>query len=83
MTLGRQRRALHLHPHRDGLGTNLFPNFSNCMPGDSLTQTIRVQADGQNGVQGAKIYLRAEIDGDASAKEAPPSRTTMCSITSA
>ena len=39
------------------------------MPGDSLTQTIRVQADGQNGVQGAKIYLRAEIDGDASAKE--------------
>lgn len=53
----------------DGSSTNLFPNFSNCMPGDSLTQTIRVQADGQNGVQGAKIYLRAEIDGDASAKE--------------
>ena len=53
----------------DGSDTNLFPNFSNCMPGDSLTQTIRVQADGQNGVQGAKIYLRAEIDGDASAKE--------------
>ena len=53
----------------DGSDTNLFPNFSNCMPGDSLTQTIRVQADGENGVQGAKIYLRAEIDGDASAKE--------------
>ena len=53
----------------DGSDTNLFPNFSNCMPGDSLTQTIRVQADGKNGVQGAKIYLRAEIDGDASAKE--------------
>lgn len=53
----------------DGSGTNLFPNFSNCMPGDSLTQTIRVQADSKNGVQGAKIYLRAEIDGDASAKE--------------
>ena len=49
--------------------TNLFPNFSDCMPGDSLTQTIRVQADSKNGVQGAKIYLRAEIDGDASAKE--------------
>lgn len=64
----------------DGSGTNLFPNFSNCMPGDSLTQTIRVQADGQNGVQGAKIYLRAEIDGNASAKEG---LTTMCSITSA
>mgnify|MGYP000211586958 FL=1 len=54
-----------------GSDTNLFPNFSNCMPGDSLTQTIRVQADGENGVQGAKIYLRAEIDGDASAKEGP------------
>lgn len=53
----------------DGSDTNLFPNFSNCMPGDSLTQTIRVQADSNNGVQGAKIYLRAEIDGDASAKE--------------
>ena len=51
----------------DGSDTNLFPNFSNCMPGDSLTQTIRVQADSKNGVQGAKIYLRAEIDGDASA----------------
>lgn len=52
-----------------GSDTNLFPNFSNCMPGDSLTQTIRVQADSKNGVQGAKIYLRAEIDGNASAKE--------------
>ena len=54
-----------------GSDTNLFPNFSNCMPGDSLTQTIRVQADSKNGVQGAKIYLRAEIDGNASAKEGP------------
>lgn len=53
----------------DGSDTNLFPNFSNCMPGDSLKQTIRVQADRKNGVQGAKIYLRAEINGDASAKE--------------
>ena len=52
-----------------GSDTNLFPNFSDCMPGDSLTQTIRVQADSKNGAQGAKIYLRAEIDGDASAKE--------------
>lgn len=52
-----------------GSDTNLFPNFSDCMPGDSLTQTIRVQADSKNGVQGAKIYLRAEINGDASAKE--------------
>ena len=53
----------------EGSETNLFPNFSECMPGDSLTQTIRVKADSKNGAQGAKIYLRAEIDGDASAKE--------------
>lgn len=51
-----------------GSETNLFPNFSECMPGDTLTQTIRVKADSKNGTQGAKIYLRAEIDGDASAK---------------
>ena len=52
-----------------GSATDLFANFSNCMPGDSLTQTICVRADSANGVQGAKVYLRAEIDGDASAKE--------------
>lgn len=52
-----------------GSDTNLFPNFSDCMPGDELAQTIRVQADSKNGVQGAKIYLRAETDGDASAKD--------------
>ena len=55
-----------------GSDTNLFPNFSNCMPGDSLTQTIRVQADSKNGTQGAKIYLRAETDGTASAKDGTP-----------
>lgn len=52
-----------------GSATDLFANFSNCMPGDSLTQTICVKADSANGAQGAKVYLRAEIDGDASAKE--------------
>ena len=55
-----------------GSDTNLFPNFSDCMPGDSLTQTIRVQADSKNGTQGAKIYLRAETDGTASAKDGTP-----------
>ena len=45
----------------------MFANFSNCMPGDSLTQTICVKADSANGAQGAKVYLRAEIDGDTSA----------------
>ena len=43
-----------------GSDTNLFPNFSDCMPGDSLTQTIRVQADSKNGAQGAKIYPRGD-----------------------
>ena len=52
-----------------GSATDLFANFSNCMPGDSLTQTICVKADSANGAQGAKVYLRAEIDGDTSAKE--------------
>ena len=41
----------------DGSDTNLFPNFSNCMPGDSLTQTIRVQADGKNGVPVSYTHL--------------------------
>ena len=52
-----------------GSATDLFANFSNCMPGDSLTQTICVKADSANGARGAKVYLRAEIDGDTSAKE--------------
>lgn len=42
-----------------GSATDLFANFSNCMPGDSLTQTICVKADSANGAQGAKVYLRA------------------------
>lgn len=65
-----------------GSATDLFANFSNCMPGDSLTQTICVKADSANGAQGAKVYLRAEIDGDTSPRRAPPSSTTMCSATS-
>ena len=31
-----------------GSATDLFANFSNCMPGDSLTQTICVKADSAN-----------------------------------
>ena len=37
-----------------GSDTNLFPNFSDCMPGDSLTQTIRVQADSKKRRAGRK-----------------------------
>ena len=51
-------------------GNNARCAFTNTgMPGDSLTQTICVKADSANGAQGAKVYLRAEIDGDTSAKE--------------
>ena len=51
-----------------GSDNDLFPAFKGCMPGDRLTQNIRVQAAGTNDPSGAQIYLRAEIDGDASAK---------------
>lgn len=44
-----------------GSDTNLFPAFQGCMPGDSLTQTIRVQAAQTNDARGAQIYLKAEI----------------------
>lgn len=51
-----------------GSDNDLFPAFKGCMPGDRLTQNIRVQAAETNDPSGAQIYLRAEIDGDASAK---------------
>ena len=40
-----------------GSATDLFANFSNCMPGDSLTQTICVKADSANGAQGGAAAL--------------------------
>lgn len=45
-----------------GSDTDLFPAFKGCLPGDSLTQTIRVQAARTNDPLGAQIYLRAECD---------------------
>lgn len=43
-----------------GSDTDLFPAFKGCMPGDRLTQTIRVQAARTNDPLGAQIYLKAE-----------------------
>lgn len=51
-----------------GSDTDLFPAFKGCMPGDSLTQTIRVQAARTNDPLGAQIYLKAECDDAPSAE---------------
>lgn len=65
-----------------GSATDLFANFSNCMPGDSLTQTICVKADSATARRARRFTSAPRSTATPLPRRAPPSSTTMCSATS-
>lgn len=60
---GRAEKFVYV-PGSEYSDTDLFDNFKNVMPGDSLEQTIYV-ANNYKGSDYVKIYLRAEAHDEA------------------
>lgn len=52
-------RKFFFGPGTEGAPENLFPSFQNVMPGDTLTEQIRIVNDTKNNVK-IKIYLRSK-----------------------
>ena len=63
-----------------GSATDLFANFSNCMPGDSLTSASRPTAPTARRARRSTSAPRSMATPPP--RRAPPSSTTMCSATS-
>ena len=65
-----------------GSDTNLFPNFSDCMPGDSLTPDhSRAGRQAKTARRVRRSICAPRSTATPPPRKAPPSRTTMCSIT--
>lgn len=65
-----------------GSATDLFANFSNCMPGDSLTQTSASRPTAPTARRARRFTSAPRSTATPLPRRAPPSSTTMCSATS-